>query len=73
MSPKWSSIEVLLHKAVENDNLKELKELIKQQINSKEGEKHKTLLHKASKQGYLQMVKFLIEMGAEMKPRLPKK
>ena len=27
MSPKLSTIEVLLHKAVDNDNLQELKEL----------------------------------------------
>ena len=69
MSPKLSTIQVLLHKAVDNDNLQELKELMKQQINSKEGEKHKTPLHKASKQGNLQMAKFLIEMGAEIETK----
>ena len=46
---KLSPIEELLHKAVNNGDLEELKKLIEQQINSKEGEKHKTALHKASK------------------------
>ena len=59
------SIEELMHKAVDNGDLEELKKVIDQKINSKD-QNENTALHKASVQGHLSMVQFLIKIGANI-------
>ena len=52
----------LFHKAVDNGKLEEWQELTKKSINSRD--KHGfSALHKASDQGNMPMVKYLIEKG----------
>ena len=59
------SIEELMHKAVDDGDLEELKKVIDQKINSKD-QYQNTALHKASVQGHFSMVKFLIKIGAQI-------
>ena len=56
----------LLHNHAANGNFEEMKRLINQQINSKDKEDQQTLLHKASKQGDLMAVQYLIKVGAQI-------
>ena len=58
-------MEKLLHDHADNGNFQELKRLIDRQINSKDHNKQ-TVLHKASKQGDLMAVQYLIKVGAQL-------
>ena len=55
----------LLHNAADNGNFEEFKQIIERQINSTDQDQ-RTVLHKASEQGNLMAVKYLIQIGAQL-------
>ena len=55
----------ILHAQADKGNFEEMKRLIDQHINSKD-EDQQTLLHKASIQGDLMGVQYLIKVGAQV-------
>ena len=61
-------MEGLLHNHADNGNFEELKRLIDEQINSKDQDQ-RTLLHKASEQGNLMAVQYLIQVGAQLEAK----
>ena len=62
-----SPVEALLHDTVENRSTEELKNMFQKLLNSKDSNKgSKTVLHKASEQGDLSKVEFLIQLGAQV-------
>ena len=58
----------ILHAQADKGNFEEMKRLIDQQINSKD-KNQETLLHKASEQGDLMAVQYLIQVGAQLEAK----